>query len=275
MHIYILMYIFIATFFFILFNLLLKKIRRSIGLETNQDLLIFIYYMFIHIFFTHDKKYIITGINPTNCIVLYSSFWSVGALLHSIENMDVLINTSDIVVDEWRVGRITNGLLNHYYSIYDDWLIAPEQHRYNNRTDFIVQKVDSNGDFYDHIFVEVKKPLGSTSYTIKEGVMWQVNRSASFNSSQRQEMFAIIHTGNYISFFESYDFEIENGYEGLKILNLTNLTENELNALHVDFEWDSEGKVVAHKWNLNKPQHRTYIDDLFKYMAKNLPTRLS
>jgi hypothetical protein len=49
-------------------------------------------------------------------------------------------------------------------------------------------------------------------------------------------MFAIIHSGNYISFFESYDFEVENGYEGLKILNLTNLTENELNALHVDFE---------------------------------------
>jgi hypothetical protein len=49
-------------------------------------------------------------------------------------------------------------------------------------------------------------------------------------------MFAIIHSGNYISFFESYDFELEDGYEGLKILNLTSLTENELNALHVDFE---------------------------------------
>jgi hypothetical protein len=60
-------------------------------------------------------------------------------------------------------------------------------------------------------------------------------------------MFAIIHTGNYVSFFESYDFEVENAYEGLKILDLTNLTENELNALHVDFEWDSDGKVVAHK----------------------------
>jgi hypothetical protein len=153
-NIFILIYIFLFIFFFILFNLLLKIIKHFIGLRTNQDLLIFVYYIFIDIFFIHDKKYNPTNINPTGYIMLYSSFWSVGVLMSSIENMDVLINTSDMVVDEWRVGRITNGLLNHYYSIYDDWLIAPEQHRYNNRTDFIVQKVNTNdGTFIDHIFV--------------------------------------------------------------------------------------------------------------------------
>jgi len=63
--------------------------------------------------------------------------------------------------------------------------------------------------------------------------MWQVNRAAGFNSNQLQQMFAIIHSGNYISFFESYDFEI--GYEGLVILDISNLSKNQLNTLHVDF----------------------------------------
>jgi len=94
-------------------------------------------------------------VNPNGMVILQSAYWLVPTLVLSINNIDTMINTPDLVIDEWEVSRLTNGLLNHYYSISDYWTVESEQHRFNNRTDFLVQKVNKvDGTFMDHIFVE-------------------------------------------------------------------------------------------------------------------------
>ena len=128
--------------------------------------------------------------------IYYTAVESINNTIAEIQNK--INNNHNLYEDE--VYPLSNSLLNHYYSIYDNWRVVPETNIQGHIPDYIVQKFkEAKVKFIDKIYVEVKRPgyrwLGET------GIMKQVNIASGWSKDLTQESFVICIVGLDIGFF--------------------------------------------------------------------------
>lgn len=178
-------------------------------------------------------------------------------------------------VYEDEIYPLSNSLLTHYYSIYDDWRVVYKKQNPVHVPDYVIQKYNQElGKFVDKIVVKIKKPGGV--WVGDSGALKQVNLAASWCDADTfaQEMFTICIVGLEIGFFESYDFEIPGTYANMVPLNLNNLSDRDLSGLGVDLLKHNHN-TVGYKWSLTKAEHVRYIDQMFRYMKDARPIAIS
>ncbi len=190
--------------------------------------------------------------------------------------IDDLRNKDQNVLWECDYSCITSAILPYYFHVTHNnaWVITPEYNYLEaNQPDYTIFKVNKvNNNTYKlqiHAVVEIKSKVGDSWNKLLE----QLYNQADVAKNAEGRLWAIGQKGFEICIFKfdvlKYQGQNPDRYTNFEPLNLSHLSEAELDNLNVKYEHcDDHGfaRIALIKWRLDNKDHIPYLNRMLEHI---------